>query len=132
MKAEDLFEAMGPKYSMVALTISFLKFMKYGDGNWVEKAEKRLEEVYPPILVLMNINGCLVHRTSQPIRFNKPEKKGGRDERFLRWVTMFKHRSNFHYFRDGYMEFLTKILCHPRVKFAFYSSIMRKNIFPII
>lgn len=45
---------------------------------------------------------------------------------------MFKLGRNFHYFRDGHVEFLKALLCHPRVQFAFYSSIMRKNILPII
>ena len=33
--------------------------------------EKEINLKFPPILVLMNINGCLVHRTQEKINFLK-------------------------------------------------------------
>ena len=81
----------------------------------------------------MNINGCLVHRTSDIIKFIRPDlPQDDLEDKFKRFVVCFKHKKNWHYFRDGYMLFLRRLMLHPRVKFAFYSSIMRQNIFPII
>ena len=39
----------------------------------VNVLEKEINLKFPPILVLMNINGCLVHRTEEKIKFVKPE-----------------------------------------------------------
>lgn len=36
------------------------------------------------------------------------------------------------YFRDGHLSFLESLMQHPRIKFAFNSSMMRKNILPVI
>jgi len=49
-----------------------------------------------------------------------------------KFVIQLKHKRNFHYFREGTIPFLKSIMCHPRVKFAFYSTIIRPNIMPII
>lgn len=79
-------------------------------------------------MVLLNINGLLVHRTNERINFirlegvNYPSKH----------IDLFKHKANFHYLREGYLAFLRSVMSHPRVKFAFYSTIMRHNIMPII
>jgi hypothetical protein len=54
------------------------------------------------------------------------------DARFKRFVKLFNHKGNKHYFRDTYMVFLSALIQHPRVRFGIYSSIMRKNILPII
>jgi hypothetical protein len=89
--------------------------------------EEHLQASFPPILLLMNINGLLVHRTSQRVEFIKSE--GWRVERF---VEFFKLKAQYHYFREGNLNFLKAIMSHPRVHFAFYSTIMRKNIMPII
>lgn len=80
---------------------------------------------FPPILVLMNINGLLVHRTADKINFISRDGT----QRFVKYCRQGK---NFVYFREGYMAFLKHLMDHPRVQFAFYSSIMRKNIMPII
>ena len=48
------------------------------------------------------------------------------------FVKMFKHKINYVYYRDGYLQFLRAIMSHPRVKFTFYSTIIRPNILPII
>mmetsp|Transcript_34701 Transcript_34701/g.53218 ORF Transcript_34701/g.53218 Transcript_34701/m.53218 type:complete len:260 (-) Transcript_34701:20-799(-) len=82
-------------------------------------------------MILMNINGCLVHRTSEMIKFKKP-KGQEKDPKFDRWVKTFKVKKNYIYLRDGYMEFLRLLMNHPRVSFSFCSAIMRKNILPII
>lgn len=61
------------------------------------------------------------------VKFHKAQESG-----FERKVEMFKHKKNFIYFRENNMLFLKGLMQHPRVKFAFVSTIMRKNIFPII
>ena len=94
---------------------------------------------FPPILLLMNINGLLVHRTQERINFHRSEGIDGvkgSDEPgkgFMRQkIDFFTMKRNHHYFREGQLPFLRALMSHPRVKFAFYSSIMRKNIMPII
>lgn len=63
----------------------------------------------------------------------KPDSAQEREgELWKRWSKFFKNKRTFHYLRDGYLQFLRAIMQHPRVKFAFYSSIMRKNITPIL
>ena len=37
-----------------------------------------------------------------------------------------------YYLRPGYKEFLNALYSHPRITVGFYSSIMAKNIVPII
>lgn len=114
------------------LAISFLEFMKKDQKELIEGMKKRCEDVFPPILVLMNINGCLVHRTDQIVKFLKPNDTSENIDSWGRFVKMFKHKRNFVYFRDGYEAFLESVMQHPRIKFAFYSNIIRANIFPII
>mmetsp|Transcript_18955 Transcript_18955/g.32383 ORF Transcript_18955/g.32383 Transcript_18955/m.32383 type:complete len:152 (-) Transcript_18955:449-904(-) len=123
---------MGSKYSQLKLTISLLEFLKYELTELLERLKERVAQLFPPILVLMNINGCLVHRTPDRINFIKPKEKEGMDERFDRYVLCLKHKVNNHYFRDGFMSFLRALMTHPRVRFAFYSNIARQNILPII
>jgi hypothetical protein len=49
-----------------------------------------------------------------------------------KYVKYFENKHRHHYYREGHMTFLKAVMRHPRVKFAFNSSIMRKNILPII
>ena len=79
-------------------------------------------------MVLLNINGLLVHRTSERINFIKLEGVNHPTKH----IDLFKHKANFHYLREGNLAFLRSVMSHPRVKFAFYSTIMRQNITPII
>jgi hypothetical protein len=73
---------------------------------------KELEaNLFPPILMLMNINGTLIHRTSERIEFVQLKNKDGEiDHGAERNVKMFKHKKNFVYFRDSYMAFLKQIM----------------------
>lgn len=111
------------KYSELKLSISLMKFLEFSDQNIVGTFSETCEKLYPQILLLMNINGCLVHRTKQQVQFS------GTTEYY---VKCFKHKMNHHYYREGHMAFLKAVMRHPRVSFAFNSSIMRKNILPII
>lgn len=49
-----------------------------------------------------------------------------------RHVVTTKIKGVFTYFRDGHLSFLESLMQHPRIKFAFNSSMMRKNIIPVI
>ena len=73
-------------------------------ASLVSGLEKEINVKFPPILVLMNINGCLVHRTQEKINFLKPESAEERQgELWKRWVKFFKNKRTFHYLRDGYL-----------------------------
>lgn len=93
---------------------------------------KNLQEIvdneYPPILLLMNINGCLIHRTKDRIDF----KKHTNDKKYKRYVKFVKIKMQTCYFREGYLDFLSSLMRHPRTQFGFYSAIMQKNIVPIL
>ncbi len=108
-----------------------MKFLKLEDEMFLQDWEAPVQEKFPEVMVLMNINGCLVHRTGDKISFAKP-KGEEKDPKYDRWVKMFRVKKNFLYCRDGYMDFLRDLMNHPRVSFSFYSTIMRKNILPII
>lgn len=82
------------------------------------------------MLILMNINGCLVHRTAEKVTLSNNKEMN--EHKFTRFVEYLKVKKNFHYYRESGLIFLDQIMSHPRVKFAFNSSIMRKNIMPII
>ena len=41
-------------------------------------------------------------------------------------------KMHYHYYRPTFDSFLKEIISHPRVKLAFYSSIMKKNIMPLL
>lgn len=105
------------------LCVSLLKFLDCSDQILVDKMESTISESFPPILLLMNINGCLVHRTDAQVQFSGDTEY---------YVKCFKHKKHHHYYREGHMAFLKSIMRHPRVKFGFNSSIMRRNIMPII
>lgn len=109
------------------MSISFLETFDLADSDTLKKLKEYCNKKFPDILVLMNINGCLCHRTSERINFVRQD--GLNEGRF---VNMMKHKRNFIYFREGSIQFLKSIMSHPRVKFAFYSTIIRPNIMPII
>ena len=123
----NIIEALPQKYSTLALIHSFLVFVKYEHGEIISGLKEYIDKMFPPLLVLMNINGLLFHRTNQVITFvNQAHKKDDR------WVETIRQGKNYVYLREGNLTFLKALMQHPRVRFAFYSSIMRKNILPII
>jgi len=122
------FKKLPKSYSYLATLASFLEFIKF-DQESITALSSHIKKVYPPCLVLMNINGLLIHRTSERVNF---VKSGDDSDKYRKQVDMFKHKQNFVYKREGHLEFLRSLMSHPRVKFAFYSTIMRQNIMPII
>lgn len=55
--------SMPPSYSFIATSISFLKLLEYEDEDILEALDAHLRGKFPPILLLMNLNGFLVLRT---------------------------------------------------------------------
>ena len=62
---KGLFEAEASSlgYSDLKLSISLMEFLKFKDLKIVDNFKETCEKKFPQILLLMNINGCLVHRT---------------------------------------------------------------------
>ena len=78
------------------MSISFLETFKLADSDTLKKMKEYCDKKFPDILVLMNINGCLCHRTNERINFVRQD--GLNEGRF---VNMMKHKRNFIYFREG-------------------------------
>ena len=55
-----------------------------------------------------------------------------KDAGFSNTIHKYKFKAINYYYREGYMAFLTAIMSHPRVRFAFYSAIVRANILPVL
>lgn len=70
-----------------------------------------------PILILVDLGGTLLYRC---------EKKGAG------LSFSFKTKSHAYFMRPGHDQFILNLSQHPRVKFGLYSSIMRKNVLPIL
>jgi len=82
-----------------------------------------------PILVLIDIGGTLLYRCSGNKLTYPMEKEGGK----LKEVKLdFSIKRHHHYYRQYMQDFLSRLLTHPRVKLAFYSSITRRNLMPLL
>ena len=100
--AAKMIELTGTSYSKVAMFSSFVKFLSEKQKDQDDKAfllklhedlEAYITKEFPKILILMNINGCLVHRTGERIQFLKPSDPEERaDPKWQRYVTMFKQK----------------------------------------
>ena len=71
-----------------------------------------------PVLLLMDIGGSIVYRCGQRLQIERKVD--------------YQVKQHFHYFRPYYDDFIKAIVEHPRVKFAVYTSIMRKNLMPLL
>jgi hypothetical protein len=69
-------------------------------------------------MVLIDLGGTIFFRTDDKSSFTR------RDD--------FKLKKNFYFLRPGHEDFIRKIAEHPRVLLCFYTSIMRKNVVPIL
>lgn len=70
------------------------------------------------VLVLVDLGGTIFFRSSDK------DVKGAKFD--------FKHQRNMYFYRPGHSVFLKSIFDHPRIKLAYYSSIMKKNIVPAL
>lgn len=115
--AELLVKKLSGSYSMLYMMNSFLSYLSTKTKSSFHKAhlmsiigmiQHKLESNYPPILLLMNTNGTFCYRTKKRVAHVRYIKQSQRDL--------------FHYDREGGVEFIQKLMSHPRVTFAFYSS----------
>ena len=75
----QLIENIGVKYSILISTISLLELISRNKKN--EKILKLILELisyanykFPPVLLLMNINGCVVYKTNKAVSLITPDK----------------------------------------------------------
>jgi len=66
----------------------------------------------------MDIGGSICYRCGQRLQTDRKVD--------------YQVKAHFHYFRPYYDDFMKAIIEHPRVKFAVYTSIMRKNVMPLL
>ena len=57
------------RYSILKLTISLLETFSLEEDAKLEEMKAFYDKKFPEILVLMNINGCLCHRTKDKVNF---------------------------------------------------------------
>jgi hypothetical protein len=124
---DEIKSKVGRKYSVLVTTISLLEFAEMSGHDKLKEVLCALKawstERFQPILLLMNINGALIHRTPEDITITNSEEMIKLD--FKKKVHKYKFKKINYYFRDGTMAFLSAIMSHPRVRFAFYSAIQR-------
>ena len=53
------------------MTASLLTFLEFKDKDLIKTLMKIESENFPPILLLMNLNGTLIHRTDKKVEFAK-------------------------------------------------------------
>lgn len=88
-----------------------------------ELIKERLETLHQkvcgkfPLLVLVDLGGTIFYRSS---------------DKDLRNNGVYKRQQYAYFYRPGHRQFLKRVFSHPRVKLAFYSSIMSKNIQPVL
>lgn len=75
-----------------------------------------------PILVLIDVGGSILYRTGQKL----PIKKQLSSKEYC------QIKMHHHYYRPMFDDFLAQLLAHPRIKLGFYTSIMRKNVMPLL
>ncbi|CDW81122.1 UNKNOWN [Stylonychia lemnae] len=103
---------------------SFNRFKKLAELLTMHKSLNFVEikkEVFKqhPVLLLCDIGGSILYRCSE--RLADLDRK-----------VDFQIKKHIHYYRPHKDEFLAALITHPRVKFGIYSSIMRKNIMPLM
>ena len=69
------------------------------------------------IMVLVDLGGTIFFRT---------------DKKDVNAPAHFKLKRHEYFLRPGFKEFIRKLVDHPRSTFCFYTSIMRKNVLPIL
>ena len=57
------------------MSISLMAFMEVTNIELLDKIRELEAKKFPPILMLMNINGTLIHRTSERVEFTKCKSK---------------------------------------------------------
>ncbi|TNV77540.1 hypothetical protein FGO68_gene17698 [Halteria grandinella] len=81
-----------------------------------EYASKRF-----PVLVLIDVGGSIMCRTGEKIAVDH-----------LSSSNFCQIKQHYHYYRPGFDHFLARLISHQRVQLGFYTSIMRKNVLPLL
>ena len=71
-----------------------------------------------PLLVLLDINGTVLCRTDEKAAKTLP--------------CDFKRKKYFYFYRPGITTLLLALDRHPRITIGFYTSIMAKNVVPVM
>ena len=87
-----------------------------------EKAIKNEVQMKFPILVLIDVGGSIMCRTGQKL----PIKRQVSSKEYC------QIKMHHHYYRPMFDDFLAQLLAHPRIQLGFYTSIMRKNVMPLL
>ena len=75
-----------------------------------------------PILILIDVGGSILYRSGK--KLNLAERQSGK--------SYCQIKMHHHYYRPNFDIFLQQLISHPRVQLAFYTSIMRKNVMPLL
>lgn len=85
--------------------------------EWLQTLKLKCQKKFP-LLVLVDLGGTIFFRS---------------DDKAMKGAQIdFKKTKYMYFLRPGHKEFLKKVSSHPRVKLGFYSSIMFKNIQPVM
>lgn len=74
-----------------------------------------------PVLLLIDVGGSILYRASEKLSVAK-----------MTSAQYCQIKMHHHYYRPGFQTFLARLITHPRVKLGFYTSIMRKNVMPLL
>jgi len=87
----------------------------------LEKSVKEEVQNKDPILVLIDVGVSIMYRCGQRLPVER---------RLAKEYCQIK--MHHHYYRPMFDDFLAQLLAHPRIKLGFYTSIMRKNVMPLL
>ena len=69
------------------------------------------------VLVMVDLGGTIFFRS---------------DKKDVTYERSFKAKQYQYWLRPGFKEFIIRLTSHPRCTFSFYTSIMKKNVVPIL
>lgn len=75
-----------------------------------------------PILILIDVGGSILYRQGSKLLI----------DRRLKTNEYCQIKMHHHYYRPQFDHFLAQLISHPRVQLGFYTSIMRKNVMPLL
>ena len=64
-------EKLTQSFQDLSLSVSLLKSLSFENKDIIKQLESIISESFPPILMLMNLNGTLIHRTDKRVEFIK-------------------------------------------------------------
>ena len=73
-------------------------------------------------MILIDVGGSILYRSSAKLQTDRRFKSN----------EYCQIKMHHHYYRPQFDHFLAQLLSHPRVQLGFYTSIMRKNVMPLL